>query len=97
VESLGAPSTGTPYFVPRSADYWTLSFSNTFLLCFPEATGFHPGRYTNTDQFDPIPVRKEQPSFGNWQEDPANYHPQETSMLHLSRNIYKSQKAGMLG
>jgi hypothetical protein len=39
-----------PLFFPCSADNWTLSFSNTFPLCFPETTGFHPGHYRKADQ-----------------------------------------------
>jgi hypothetical protein len=35
--------------------YWTLSFSNTFLLCFPKPPGFCPGHYP--DQLNPVPPR----------------------------------------
>jgi hypothetical protein len=34
----------------------TLSFSNTFSLCFLEAPCFHSGYYPETDQLNPVPA-----------------------------------------
>jgi hypothetical protein len=42
------------FFFPCSEDYWTLSFSNTLLLCFPEAPDFHLAHYPKADQMNPI-------------------------------------------